>query len=107
MDKPKKKKPYCEVPWESYDDGYNDACDDWEKYHEKRTLAISKTYHEELNKVFRSLRLSEEEVEKCLHKVVLDKDNLKWRYSNTFSLTVNDVRKVVARAIVSLQGDKE
>ncbi len=38
-------------------------------------------------------------IEKKLHHIVLHKDYLKWRHTNSFSLTVNDVRQVVAKEL--------
>jgi len=84
---PKDRKEYAKNEWWGH--GFNQACDDWEKYHRQIVDGLSMAFSNECQ----SLRLSEEEVMKCI-------DTNAWVDGEWAGL------QPLAKAIVKLQENK-
>ena len=96
MKKPEKKKEDDHIrSWcpECFSDGYNNACDEWEKYHEEAIFNISSALTSE---IYKNLP-SEEEIFKLLDDNILHYEK---RYGwNITSVDVVDMQRELAKEI--------
>ena len=72
MKKPKKKEVGEDNPYsDGLQDGYNQACDDWEKYHKPVEILARdwKAHAKMLEEHIKRLRLSEEDVRQVVDKI--------------------------------------
>ena len=82
---------------------HNQACDDWEKYHLDMLEEQEETYakaHIKLYEENQSLRLSEEEVE----RVIANKGGV---VEIDGTCHFHTTPRILAKAIITLQGEKE